>query len=501
VESKLAELKRRLIEVDDLRSAASLLSWDQSTYMPPGGAAARSRQMSTLSQLAHEKFTSTEVGQLLDDLKSYGESLPYDSDDAALLRVTRRDYDRSVLIPAAFVAEYTNHFGLAFDAWTRARPDNDFAGVRSILEKTVDISRQYSTYFPGYDHVIDPLIDASDEGMTAATVRELFSALRQELVPLVEAITAQAETDSSVLHYQYPKAEQLEFGLDVIRAYGFDFERGRQDETYHPFMTKFALGDIRICTRVNETDLGDALFSTLHEAGHGMYEQGIDMALDATPLAQGTSSAVHESQSRLWENLVGRSRTFWEHYYPKLQSVFTQQLGDVPLDTFYRAINKVQRSLVRTDADEVTYNLHVMLRFDLELALLEGALEVRHLPDAWNDRYRSDLGIVAPDDRDGVLQDVHWFSGPVGGAFQGYTLGNILSAQFFDAARAAHPQIDAEIGQGQFATLHGWLRENVYRHGRKFTTSEVVERATGSPLTIAPYVRYLKTKYGELYGL
>lgn len=501
MESKLAELKQRLIEVNDLRSAASVLSWDQLTYMPSGGAAARSRQMSTLSQLAHEKFTSTEVGQLLDDLKAYGESLPYDSDDAALIRVTQRDYDRSVLIPSAFVAEYTNHFGLAYDAWTRARPDNDFAGVRSLLEKTVDISRQFSTYFPGYAHVIDPLIDLSDEGMTAATVRDLFTALRQELVPLVEAITAQAEADGSVLHYHYPKAEQLAFGLDVIRDYGFDFGRGRQDETPHPFMTKFALGDIRICTRVNETDLGDALFSTLHESGHGMYEQGIDMALDGTPLAEGASSAVHESQSRLWENLIGRSRTFWQHYYPKLQAIFPQQLGDVPLETFYRAINKVQRSLVRTDADEVTYNLHVMLRFDLELALLEGTLEVRHLPDAWNERYRSDLGIVAPDDRDGVLQDVHWFGGPVGGVFQGYTLGNILSAQFFDAARAAHPQIDAEVGQGQFATLHGWLRENVYRHGRKFTTPEVVERATGGPLTIAPYVRYLKTKYGELYGL
>ena len=501
MEAQLAELKRRLIEVNDLMSAAALLSWDQSTYMPPGGAAARSRQMATLQQLAHEKFTDAAVGQLLGDLRTYGDSLPYDSDDAALIRVAQRDYRRSAQVPSSFVAEFANHAGLTFDAWTRARPANDFAGLRPLLEKTLDLSRQYSSYFPGAAHVADPLIDTSDEGMTAATVRELFSALRQELVPLVEAIAAQPETDASVLHRHYPKAKQLAFGLDIIREYGFDFERGRQDETHHPFMTKFALGDIRICTRINEADVTDGLFSTLHESGHAMYEQGIDMALDATPLADGTSSAIHESQSRLWENLVGRSRPFWEHYYPKLQATFPESLADVPLDTFYRAINKVQRSLVRTDADEVTYNLHVLLRFDLELALLEGALEVRHLPDAWHARYRSDLGITAPDDRDGVLQDVHWFVGSIGGAFQGYTLGNILSAQFFDAATQAHPQITSEIGRGEFGTLHGWLKQNIYRHGRKFTTAELVERVTGGPLRIEPYVHYLKTKYGALYNL
>lgn len=499
MEAKLAELKRRLIEVDDLSSSASVLRWDQETYMPPGGAVARARQMATLSQIAHDKFTDATIGHLLDDLRAYGESLPYDSDDAALLRVTQRDYDRQVRVPSAFVAEFTHHFGLLYDAWTRARPANDFSGLRSMLEKTLDLSREYSGFFPGGSHVADPLIDLSDEGMTAETVRTLFATLRQELVPLVEAITSQAEIDASVLNKHYPKAQQLAFGLEVIRDFGFDFERGRQDETHHPFMTKLSLGDIRILTRVRENDLGDALFSTLHESGHGMYEQGIDMAFDATPLATGTSSAVHESQSRLWENLVGRSRGFWEHYYPRLQAIFPEQLGGVSLDTFYRAINKVQRSLIRTDADEVTYNLHVLLRFDLELALLEGALDVRHLPDAWNDRYQSDLGIVAPDDRDGVLQDVHWFAGPIGGAFQGYTLGNILSAQFFEAATAARPQISDEIARGEFATLHGWLKENIYQHGRKFTTAELVERVTGGPLRIEPYMAYLRRKYGELY--
>jgi carboxypeptidase Taq len=501
MEAKLAELKRRLIEVNDLNSAVAVLQWDQQVYMPPGGAETRSRQMGTLSQLAHEKFTDAAVGQLLDDLRGYGESLPYDSNDAALIRVTQRDYDRLARVPASLVAEYTNHFGLTFDAWTRARPANDFAGLRPLLEKTLDLSRQYSSYFPGSSHVADPLIAITDEGMTASTIRDLFAALREELVPLVEAITAQSAPDSSVLYRHYPKAQQLDFGLSIIRDYGYDFERGRQDETHHPFMTRLAAGDVRITTRVNENDITDSLFSTLHEAGHGMYEQGIDAAMEGTPLADGASAGVHESQSRLWENIVGRSRSFWEHYYPKMQAAFPAQLSGVPLETFYRAINKVTRSLIRTDADEVTYNLHVLLRFDLELALLEGTLEVRHLPEAWHARYRSDLGITAPDDRDGVLQDVHWFSGPIGGVFQGYTLGNILSAQFYDAALHAHPEITAEIGQGQFSTLHGWLKENLYQHGRKFTTSELVERVTGGPLRIEPYVRYLKSKYGELYTL
>jgi carboxypeptidase Taq len=266
-------------------------------------------------------------------------------------------------------------------------------------------------------------------------------------------------------------------------------------------MTKFSLGDVRITTRVHEDDLGDALFSTLHESGHAMYEQGINMAYEGTPLANGTSSGVHESQSRLWENIVGRSRGFWEHFYPELQATFPNQLKSVPLDTFYRAINKVVPSLIRTDADEVTYNLHVLLRFDLELQLLEGALEVRDLAEAWHERYMNDLGVTAPSDSDGVLQDVHWYGIAIGGVFQGYTLGNILSALYYETALKAHPEIPAEINQGKFDTLHEWLRANIYTHGSKFTASELTERVTGGPLRLDPYIRYLKGKYAELYTL
>jgi carboxypeptidase Taq len=501
VEKKLEELKTRLIEVNDLKATAALLAWDQSTYMPSGGMAARARQMSTLGRLAHEKFTDPAIDKLLDDLVSFEGSLPYDSDEASLIRVTRREYEKAVKVPPAFMAQFYAHGAESYGVWEKARPKNDYAAVQPYLEKTLDLSRELAEFFPGYEHIADPLIDFSDYGMKASTVRAVFADLREQLVPVVQAITAQPVADDACLHRTFPREGQTAFFRDVIRDYGYDFDRGRHDISAHPFTTKFSLGDVRITVRYRENDLGDALFSALHEAGHAMYEQGIDMRHEGTPLADGTSSGVHESQSRLWENVVGRSRGFWTHYYPKLQGVFGAQLGDVSLDTFYRAINKVERSLIRTDADEVTYNLHVMLRFDLELDLLEGNLAVRDLPEVWRARFESDLGIAPPDDRDGVMQDVHWYGGAIGGAFQGYTLGNILSAQFYQAALDAHPEIPAEIEGGKFDTLHRWLKENIYRHGSKYTAPELIERVTGGPLRIEPYIRYLRIKYGKLYDL
>ena len=501
METTLRELKMRLMEISDIRSANALLAWDQATYMPQGGAEARGRQSATLGRIAHEKFIDPAIGRLLDDLLAFEESLPYESDDAALIRVTRREYERSIRVPPELVAELDEHGTASYQAWTEARPANDFKCMQPLLEKTVDLSRKLADCFAGYSHIADPLIDYADYGMKASTLTALFADLRARLVPLVEAIASRPLVDDACLRHHVPEDRQLAFGLEVIKRYGYDFTRGRQDKTHHPFMTKFSLGDVRITTRVKENDLTDALFSTLHESGHAMYEQGIDPAYEGTPLAHGTSAGVHESQSRLWENIVGRSRNFWTFFYPELQAIFPEQLRAVSLDTFYRAINQVQRSLIRTDADEVTYNLHVMIRFDLELQMLEGTLAVRDLPDAWHARYQADLGLRAPDDRDGVLQDVHWFDDVVGGRFQGYTLGNILSAQFYEAALAAHPEIPDQIRQGEFGALRGWLKEHVYRHGSKFTASELVERATGKPMTIEPYVEYLRAKYAELYRL
>ena len=497
----IQELKTRLTEINDIDSAAFLLYWDQATYMPPGGAAARGRQLATLRQISHTKFTDPAIGQMLEDLRSYEASLPYDSDEASLIRITRRNYDRAIRVPAQFMAKMSRHRAESYGVWAKARPANDFAAVQPYLEKTLELSREYANFFPGYEHIADPLIEIADYGMKASTLRSLFTQLRQELVPIVEAITSQPTPDSACLHHHFPESQQTAFGLKLIEKMGYDFQRGRQDKTLHPFAVKFSTGDVRITTRVREDDLNEGLYSTIHEMGHALYEQGVNRDFEATPLAGGTSSGVHESQSRLWENLVGRSRNFWAYFYPQIQAAFPSQLGDVSLEGFYRAINRVGRSLIRTDADEVTYNLHVMLRFDLELQLLEGNLAVRDLPAAWNDRYRVDLSIVPQDDTDGVLQDVHWYGGTIGGAFQGYTLGNLMSAQFFEAALKAEPEIPQQIAQGNFRTLHDWLKANIYQHGRKYTTAELVERVTGSKLHIDPYIRYIQQKYGEIYAL
>ncbi len=498
---KYQELLAKLHEVDDIQMAVSVLNWDQTTYMPPGGAEARGRQIATLGRLSQEKFIDPAIGRLLDQLQPWGETLPVDSDEAAMLRVTRRDYDQATRVPPAFLGEFYGHIAQSYQVWAEARPANDFSKVRPLLEKTLDYSRRLAEFFAPYDHIIDPLIDMADYGMKAATVSALFSELRRELVPIVQAITSQPAADDSCLHMNYPEKEQEAFGIDVVRALGYDFERGRLDKTHHPFTTRFAAGDVRITTRYDEHNFGDAFFSTVHEAGHAMYEQGIRVAYDGTPLGSGTSAGVHESQSRTWENIVGRSREFWTHYYPLLKARFPAQLENISLDAFYRAINKVEKSLVRVDADEATYNLHVMLRFDFEIALLEGKLAVKDLPEAWNERFRQDFGILPPNDRLGCLQDVHWYGGSIGGAFQGYTLGNIISALFYDQALKAHPEIPAEIEQGKFDLLHGWLVENIYQYGRKYTAAELIERVSGGPLRIEPYIQYLKRKYSDLYAL
>lgn len=499
--ASFAELRRRYLEINDLSAAAAVLNWDQATYMPEGGAQARGRQCATLSRLAHARATDPALGKLLDDLARVTEALDPDSDEASLVRVGRRDFEKAVRLPEDFVTRASEASSASYNAWTRARPANDFATMRPHLERAVELSRECAGYLGPYARIADPLIDAADEGMTTETVSALFADLRKVLVPMVRAIADQPLADNSCLDGHFAEAPQLAFGIGMAERFGYDLKRGRLDKTHHPFCTRFGAGDIRITTRVRENDISDAFFSTLHEAGHAMYEQGVSATLDGTPLGSGASAGVHESQSRLWENLVGRSRRFWDFAYPLLHKAFPGALDHVPIDRFYRAINRVERSLIRTDADEVTYNLHVMLRFDLELDLLEGRLAVKDLPEAWRARFAADFGITPPDDRDGCLQDVHWYGGGMGGSFQGYTIGNILSAQLYAAALAAHPGIPDEIARGEFATLHAWLRQNLYVHGRKFSPQALIEKATGSPMTTAPYIAYLREKFGALYHL
>jgi carboxypeptidase Taq len=501
VDPKFLELKTRLTEIEDLYAAGALLHWDQVTYMPTQGGTARGRQLATLAQIAHEKFTDGAIGQLLHDLTDYETDSPYDSDDASLIRLTRLYYDRAARVPAEFEARSVRLETECYEAWAAARPENNFALVQPALEKALDLSREYSSFFPEAQHIADPHIAQYDYGMSAASIQTVFAELRAQLVPVVQAITSQPSVDRACLEQHYPEADQFAFCRRILQQMGYSFDHGRQDKTLHPFMTRFSIDDVRIATRVYENDLSQGLFSTMHEMGHAFYERGNSPTLEATPLAGGVSSGVHESQSRLWENLVGRSRPFWRYFYPQLQAQFPSQLGDVPLETFYRSMNRVAQSLIRTDADEITYNLHIMIRFDLELGLLEGKLAVKDLPDAWNDRYQSDLGITPSRNSEGVLQDVHWYMGRIGGMFQGYTLGNLMSAQFFAAALEAHPTIPDQIEAGNFTVLHDWLQAQIYCHGRKFTAAETVERVTGKPLSSQSLMEHIHHKYGELYGI
>ncbi|MBC7171018.1 MAG: carboxypeptidase M32 [Polyangiaceae bacterium] len=337
--------------------------------------------------------------------------------------------------------------------------------------------------------------------MTVARIRGLFEELRAGIRPILDQILSHEPPDRSFLEQRFDRAAQLAFGRTIAERIGYDFRRGRQDETHHPFMTRFAAGDVRITTRVRENDLGEALFSTIHEAGHALYEQNVDTRYDGTPLGGGISAGVHESQSRLWENLVARGRPFWDFFFPRLVEMFPSELASVDVEQFHRAVNRVGRSLIRTDADEVTYNLHVMLRFELEVAMLEGRLAVKDLPEAWNSRMQEDLGVRPPDDRDGCLQDVHWFCTTMGGTFQGYTLGNLIAAQVYAAAERALPNLSTQIAEGEFAPLRAFLTEHVYRHGARYEPEELVLRATGAPLSPAPFLEHLRRKYEPLYPM
>ena len=488
------ELRERLNEVDDLRHAGAVLHWDQATYMPSHGATSRGRQLATLSRLAHEKFTDGRLGELLNSWNE-ADLPPF---ERAFLRVARRDWERATLVPAAFEAKFSAHTAKCYDQWTRARRENNFELIRPLLEQTLDYSRELAGFFP-HEHIADPLIDNSDPGFTTAQIRELFATLRRELVPLVESVTSRLQPSEAITRGDFPENTQARFAREVIGAIGYNWNRGRMDATHHPFMTRLSGDDVRITIRSRIDEATELLFGGLHEAGHGLYEQNTDPIYDGTPLGEGASSGLHESQSRLWENLVGRSRPFWEHFFPRFKETFPIQMANVSVDEWWRAVNRVERGLIRTDADELTYNLHVMIRFDLELEMLEGKLEVRDLPDAWNARYQSDLGVSSTTDSDGCMQDVHWFAGTIGGAFQGYTLGNILSAQFFQSARRELPTLDSQIASGEFAPLRGWLTQHLYRFGRSREPLELVESATGSGLSIAPYLDYLRGKYeGEL---
>jgi carboxypeptidase Taq len=487
------KLKQQLGEVSDIQGAMSVLMWDQLVMMPPGGAGVRAERVGTLTRLAHERFVSDEVGELLDELAPLQEELPFESDEASLIRVTRRDWEKRRRVPADLAAEMARHASQADKAWVQARAASDFAAFKPWLQKTFELKRRYVDCFEPAGDPYDVLLDDYEPGLTTAIVEPVFERLKEGLGPLIGAGGDAAEAFE---RGPFPEARQHELSLFVLDRFGFTGEDWRLDPTVHPFCQSFATSDIRLTTRYAEDDLS-SLFSAMHEFGHGVYERGVSADLERTPLAAGASMAMHESQSRLWENLVGRSLPFWRWAYPETQKAFPDVLGDVELERFHRAINRVRPSYIRVDADETTYGMHIILRFELERQLLAGSIELDDLPAAWNAKMAEYLGVDVTEDRLGVLQDIHWSGGMVG-YFPSYQLGNVISVQIWEKVREGIPDLDEQLERGEFGELRSWLGEHVYRHGRKFTTGQLLDRLVGGGIDPEPYLAYLNDKLSTL---
>jgi carboxypeptidase Taq len=497
-EDAFVPLRHRLREIADLEGAAAVLVWDQNVHLPTGGASSRGQQLATLARLTHDLWLHPAFGRDLERAERSAEHAPGTA-GADLVRVVRRDLERKIRVPSAFTAARAEQEAAAFAAWIEARATGRTRPALEALEVTLEHARTYAGFFPGHAHPADPLIDARDEGATVASLRPLFDRLRTVLVPWVAAWSTAPEP-AALPTGPFDRDAQLAAALELAEAIGYDLRRGRQDLAPHPFAIRFAHGDVRVTTRVRADDLTEVLFSTLHEAGHAMYEQGVAVAFEGTPLARGVSAGVHESQARLWENQVARGRAFWSFALPRLRQRFPAFEG-IDEEQAHRAVNRVVPGPIRTDADEVSYNLHVIVRFDLELALLEGTLSVVDLPEAWSERYRADLGVTPRSPNEGWLQDIHWFGGLIGGGFQGYTLGNVLSAQLYAAAGRDIADLEGLLAVGDFAPLRAWLRDRVHRHGRAKPVDALVRDATGSPLDVEPYLTYLRAKYGALTGV
>lgn len=504
----LAPLTTRLLEIQRINSAASLLSWDQETYMPAGGGEARAEQIAVLQGLAHQKLASLDMEKLLSQWidSATGQLFDHpgdgwDESSHSLLREVWRDYSRAKKLPSDFVVKLSRECSLAQQVWAEAKEQNKFSMFLPNLRTVLSLKREEARYLGYQDSPYDALLDVYEPGSTIATLRPVFSQLKSRLVPLLKRITqSRVQIDDGILHHSYDHARQLEFGRLVLIAMGYDFERGRLDLSSHPFTTSFHPTDVRVTTRIHEHDLQSCLFSCIHEGGHGLYDQGLDQRHFGTPLGDSVSLGIHESQSRLWENCVGRSRAFWRFFYPILQQTFHHQLRGVEVEQFYAAINCVKPSLIRVEADELTYNLHIMLRFEIEQDLLEGKAEPDDLPAIWNNKMEEYLGIAPTSDAEGVLQDVHWSLGSFG-YFPTYTLGNLYALQFFEQAKLEIPHLEDEIAAGQLMVLRRWLGQKIHRWGRMFTPDHLAQRVTGTSLSPDPFLAYVEKKYGELYQL
>ncbi|MDR1506272.1 MAG: carboxypeptidase M32 [Treponema sp.] len=520
-----AEKLNRLYALDRermyLSRAAAVLHWDEETCMPPRAVEERAEQLAVLEGLAHEKLTAPETGELLRDLGALSSSgvelpLPRNTEDAAgvpaglpaaagdFLRVLSRDYNRAARLPPEFVRESARAEGLSQAAWVEARKRGDFSMFAPHLKKMIDCAGKKAEYwgYGGSDaggSAYDGLLDSFEPGMGEKEISALFDPLKKRVEVLLKKIAASPKPDTGFLHLDYDIQRQREFSRELLDGLGFDTSRGRLDESAHPFTTTLGFNDVRITTRYAENDPMSGIFSVIHEAGHAFYELAVDPQLKATCLAEGVSMGIHESQSRLWENVIGRSRAFWEGWFPALQARFPARLAGVTFPAFYRAVNAAGPSLIRTDADEVSYSLHIILRFDLERRLISGALSVDDAPAAWNAAFRELFGLEVPDDASGILQDVHWSMGSFG-YFPSYALGNLYALQFWKKCRADIPRIEQLLIRREYAEIHAWFKEKIHVFGRRFDPAELLEKATGEKLSAVPFLEYLETKYADLYG-
>ena len=494
-----AALLAKVQEVHDLTKAQALLSWDREVIMPKAGLTARIQQITTLNRLIHNMSTSDEMGEMIEAAAVELNGAEVDSNEVRLIHYLRRTYDKSRRLTADFVQRRSQVSGEARAAWIQARANNAFASYLPHLEKVIELCQELAEQYGYEDEPYDGLLDDFEHGMKTADVRTIFNNFKRDVLPLREAISERVTAvDDSLVHQSFDIDKQKAFARYIATAVGYDFERGHLGTVVHPFATSFSRNDARITTRWYPDFLNPSLFGTLHESGHAMYEQGTHKDLARTPFARGTSSGIHESQSRLIENIVGRSRGFWQRHFPKLQTLFPDQLNGHTAEGFYRAINKVQSSYIRVEADELSYNFHIILRFELEQAMLNGDLVAVDLPTAWNDKMQELLGVVPPTDTLGCLQDVHW-TRPGFGYFPTYALGNLYAALFWETAVSQNPTIATEMAQGEVGSLLDWLRENIHQYGRKFPPSELVQRATGQPLTHEPFMRYITAKFSDLY--
>jgi carboxypeptidase Taq len=493
----LEDLKLELGELKDLGRIAALLTWDQQVMMPPGGAPARASQLAALGRIIHERSTAPELGKLLEAAEAEVADLDPDSDDACLVRVSRRDFEKEVKVPADLLTEMIRTASEAYPVWVEARRESDFPRFLPYLEKTLELKHRYIDCMDEGGEPYDTLMDDFEQDLKAAQVRPIFARLKETLIPLVRAV-ASADLDDAPLRGRLPEEGLKELEQRVLAEFGFESGAWRLDPTIHPFETAISIDDIRLTTRYDSIGL-ESLLSCMHEFGHGLYEHQIAPELEPTPLARGTSLGWHESQSLLWENLVGRSRVFWERNGAHLRELFPAQCGSVSDEQAYRMVNKAEPDFIRVEADEATYNLHVILRFELEQELLDGSLPLADLPAAWNQRMLDYLGIEVPEDRVGVLQDVHWANGALG-YFPTYSLGYLVAAQLWQRVESELPGLDEDIRRGEFGRLRDWLRENLHRYGRKFPPAELQERILGGPVDPEPFIAYLRRKLADIYG-